>query len=229
MPGRHTYFNNSKKTNIMGTQLKGPLGAFRGKIGSIIGSVVKGRNIVTSLHTKSSKPPTQAQLDQRNKFGLVTSFLSYFSDLIQIGFSAQNTIGSPMNAAVAYNLKYAITGTSPNFSINFSELSFSRGKLIGPKDSEVEALAAAKLKFNWMANNTALKLTDPEDQLLILVYNESKDEVITAINAALRRDLTYTLQLPSDFSDHEVYCYMAFVSADGRVSDSIYAGSLTVL
>lgn len=213
----------------MGTQLKGPLSAFRGKVGTIIGTIVKGRNIVTSLHTRSSKLPTQAQLDQRRKFGLVTSFLSYFGDLIEIGFSGQTTIGSPMNAAVAYNLKYAVTGISPNFSINFSELSFSRGKLIGPKDSEVEALAAAKLKFNWMASNTAQKLTDPADQLLILVYNQSKDEVITAIDAALRRDLTYTLQLPSDFSGNEVYCYMAFVNADGRVSDSIYAGSIAVL
>lgn len=213
----------------MGTQLKGPLGAFRGKIGSIIGSVVKGRNIVTSLHTKSNKEPTQAQLDQRSKFGLVTSFLSYFSDLIEIGFSAQNTIGSPMNAAVAYNLKYAITGISPNFLINFSELSFSRGKLIGPKNIEVEALPEAKLRFTWMANDVALKLTDPEDQLLILVYNQNKDEVTTAIKVALRSALTYTLQLPADFSDDEVYCYMAFVNIDGRVSDSVYAGGLTVL
>jgi hypothetical protein len=212
----------------MGTQLKGPLGAFRGKVGNIIGSVVKGRNIITSLHTKSSKPPTKAQLDQRRKFGLVTSFLSYFSDLTEIGFSSQTSIGSAMNAAVSYNLKYAITGSSPDFSINYSELSFSRGKLTGPKDSEVEALPAAKLKFTWTANDAALKLTDPADQLLILVYNPNRDEVATAIKVAARNALTYTLQLPAEFSADEVYCYMAFVSIDGRVSDSIYAGAVAV-
>jgi hypothetical protein len=214
--------------NIMGTQLKGPLGAFRGKVGSIIGSVVKGRNIITSLHTKSSKPPTKAQLDQRTKFGLVASFLSYFSDLIEIGFSAQTSVGSTMNAAVSYNLKYAITGTSPDFSINYSELSFSRGKLTGPKDSEVEAFPDAKLRFTWTANNAALKLTDPTDQLLILVYNPGRDEVITAIRVATRSALTYTLQLPQEFSGEEVYNYMAFVSTDGRVSNSIYAGAVSV-
>lgn len=212
----------------MGTQLKGPLGAFRGKVGSIIGSVVKGRNIITSLHTKSSKLPTKAQLDQRIKFGLMTSFLSYFSDLTEIGFSSQTSVGSAMNAAVSYNLKNAITGISPNFSINYSELSFSRGKLTGPKDSEVEALPDAKLKFTWTANPAALKLTDPTDQLLILVYNPGRDEVITAIKVATRSALTYTLQLPQEFSGEEVYNYIAFARTDGRVSNSVYAGAISV-
>lgn len=209
----------------MGIQLKGPLGAFSGKVGSIIGSVVKGRNIITSLHTKSSKAPTKAQDDQRKKFGLVTAFLSYFSDLIEIGFGNYSTVGSAMNAAVAYNLKHAITGS---FSINYAELSFSRGKLTGPKNSAVEALPDAKLRFTWTANSAALKLTDPTDQLLILVYNPARDEVTTGINVAVRSMLTYTLQLPDDFSGGEVYCYMAFAGIDGRVSNSIYAGAISV-
>jgi hypothetical protein len=229
MPGRITYFNNLKKTNIMGTQLKGPLGAFRGKVGSIIGTVVKGRNIVTSLHTKSSKPPTQAQLDQRIKFGLVTSFLSYISDLTAIGFSKHNTLGSAMNAAVAYNLKYAVTGTSPLFGINYPALSFSRGKLIGAKNNSIQAVAGIGVQFSWLAADAALKLTDPEDQLLLLVYNPAQNEFVSSINEAVRTDLTYTLELPPDFSGDEVHCYIAFASIDGRVSDSVYAGKITIL
>ena len=189
----------------MGTQLKGPLGAFRGKIGSIIGSIVKGRNIITSLHTKSGKPATEAQTDQRKKFGLVTNFLSYFSDLIDIGFSNHGTIGSAMNAAVSYNLKNAITGISPNFSIHFSELSFSRGKLIGPKNSEAEALPDAKLRFTWMANEAAEKLTDPADQLLILVCNPGKDEVTTGINIAIRRSFKINLWFVNDVNCLQVF------------------------
>ncbi|SFE98337.1 hypothetical protein SAMN05518672_113150 [Chitinophaga sp. CF118] len=213
----------------MGTQLKGPLGPFIGKVGSIIGSIVKGRNIITSLHTKSNRPATEAQLNQRVKFGMVTGFLGYFGDLIEIGFQTHKIPGSAMNAAVAYNLKYAVTGVSPNFSINYPELSFSRGKLIGPKNSAIQALAGANIKFTWLANPAALKLTNPTDQLQILVYNPAKNEFATEVSAALRSDLTYTLQLPHDFSGDKVHCYMAFADIEGRVSDSLYAGSITLL
>jgi hypothetical protein len=212
----------------MGIQFKGPFGGFTGKTGPLIGIMSKGRSIITSLHTPSNKEPTQKQMDQRNKFGMVTRLLGYISDLIDIGFQEHKLTESPMNAAVSYNLKYAITGISPDFNINMPELSFSRGKLIAPKSITVATLAGAKVTFTWTANANALKLTDPADQLMILVYNPSKNEFATEMNVATRSALTYTMQLPSDFSKDEVHCYLAFAGTDGKVSNSIYAGAATL-
>lgn len=61
----------------MGILLKGPFGGFSGKTGSLIGAMTKGRNIITTLHTPSSKAPTKKQIDQRFKFGMVTHLLGY--------------------------------------------------------------------------------------------------------------------------------------------------------
>jgi hypothetical protein len=212
----------------MGTQLKGPFGGFAGKTGPLIGIISKGKSIITSLHRPSSQKPTQKQTDQRNKFGMVTSLLGYISDLIDIGFQEHKLAESPMNAAVAYNLKYAVTGASPDFSINMPELSFSRGKLIPPKSITVATEAGAKVKFTWTANANALKLTDPADKLMILVYNPSKNEFATEINVATRSALIYTVQLPADFTGDEVHCYLAFAGLNGKVSNSIYAGAANV-
>jgi hypothetical protein len=213
----------------MGTQLKGPFGGFSGKTGGLIGAISKGRSIITSLHTPSSKAPTKKQIDQRFKFGMVTSLLAYISDLIDIGFQEHKVSESAMNAAVAYNLKYAVTGVSPDFSINLPQLSFSRGKLIGPKSIAAEALAGAKVKFTWTASEDVRKLTNPADLLMIMVYNSEKTEFITGINAASRSALTYTIQLPVDFTGDEVHAYVAFAGIEGKVSDSIYAGVVSII
>jgi len=213
----------------MGIQLKGPFGGFSGKTGGLVGTMKKGRNIITSVHTPSSKAPTKKQTDQRFKFGLVTSLLAYLSGLIDIGFGEHKVSGSAMNAEVAYNLKYAVTGVSPDFSINLPQLSFSRGKLIGPKSVTAEALAGAKVKFSWTASEDVRKLTNPADSLMIMVYNSEKTEFITSTNAASRSALTYTIQLPVDFTGDKVHTYLAFAGIEGKVSDSIYAGVVSII
>jgi hypothetical protein len=213
----------------MGIQLKGPFGGFSGKTGGLIGAMTKGRSIITSLHTPSSKAPTKKQIDQRFKFGMVTHLLGYISDLIDIGFQDHKISESAMNAAVAYNLKYAVTGLSPDFSINLPELSFSRGKLIGPKSVTAQALAGAKVKFSWTASEDVRKLTNPADSLMIMVYNSEKTEFITSTNVASRSALTYTIQLPVDFTGDEVHTYLAFAGIEGKVSDSIYAGAVSII
>ncbi len=71
--------------------LKGILGAFSGKVGTVIGACWKGIDYMRSLPKKSTKPPTQLQLDARYQFNLVTGFLRPISGLIKKGF--QSAVG----------------------------------------------------------------------------------------------------------------------------------------
>jgi hypothetical protein len=98
---------------------------------------------------------------------MITHLLGYISDLISIGFQEHKVSVSAMNAAVAYNIKYAVTGVSPDFNINLPELSFSQDKLIGPKSVTAEALTGPKVKFTWTASEIVRKLTHPADLLMI--------------------------------------------------------------
>jgi hypothetical protein len=215
----------------MGTQKQGILGGFSGKTGPVVGSYHKGQNTIRALPHKTSRPPSQKQLNQLNKFSFLVNFLSYISDLIEVGFKNHKITLSPMNAAVTYNFKYAITatGTPPVYSINPLQLSFSRGKLIGPKNSSVESVATAKIKFEWTANSGSTPLNNPLDQLTVMVYNPSKQEFVTLMNAVPRSALSYTLNCPVDFIGDDVYCYMAFTGVNGKVSNSIYAGTVAIL
>lgn len=79
-----------------------------------------------SLPKKTSKPPVRSQIDQRNKFGLITSFLGAISEVVSKGYQSGNKLSGPMNEAVKFNLKEAISGL---FGINSKGLNNAREEL----------------------------------------------------------------------------------------------------
>ena len=209
----------------MGIYNEGILGFFRGKVGRVIGSVVRGVHYMKGLGDVRVDNPSQAQLDQRLKFALMISFLRPLQGLIKTGFAAGKSGLTSLNKAMAANLNEAITGVSPNFSIDYSKIQYSKGSLIKPSGVSVATSSQSKLVFNW-ENPGAAAATD---KLTILVYNKEKDLYVLLPGAASRSATTYTLQLPLDFADDDVHMWVSFVSADGKeVSNSFYIGEITV-
>lgn len=209
----------------MGIYNEGILGFFRGKVGRVIGSVVRGVHYMKGLGDVRADNPTQAQLDQRLKFALMTSFLRPLQGLIKTGFQAGKTGLTSMNKAMAANLNEAITGVSPNFAIDYAKIRYSKGSLIKPSGVSVDTAPQSKLVFHWENPGAAAA----SDELTILIYNKRRDVYVLLPGAAPRSATTYTLQLPIDFADDVVHMWVSFVAADGKeVSDSFYIGDVTV-
>ena len=214
----------------MGTIKKGILGGFSGKVGTVIGASWKGIDYMRSLPKKSSKPPTQLQLDVRARMALAMGFLNPVLPLIRVGYQSYNGDGTtPINTAVAELIKGGITGTSPNFVVDFDKVSYSKGELSGPWTPEIETTVAGELTFNWAAQPVS-PVAQPTDQLTLVVYNPAKDKYVFLSNAAVRSALTVDLLLPLDFSGDTVHSYMFFVSQDGKqVSSTFYAGEMALV
>ncbi len=134
----------------MGRLSRGFLGGFQGQLGTAYGCFWRLMDLVKAMPRKVKRAPTEAQLPARLKLSLMTSFLARLSSIINIGFKYVKTPGqSAMNAAVSYNLNNAITGTSPDFSIDFPKLMFSKGRLPLPPDITATAGAGAVIEFEW--------------------------------------------------------------------------------
>jgi len=215
---------------IMGIQKWGLLGGFQNKVGPAVGHYTNGQNVVTALPHPSQKPATLGQLTQRLRFSTVVSFIGWLTPIIRVGFANEKKEKqSAFNAAFAYNYANALTGTYPNFVMDYPEVMFSRGKLSGPYTPEIETTVVAELKFNWLGN-IKNGVGAPTDMATLVVYNPLKGEFETMVNAAPRSALTYTMLLPGDYSGDTVQVYMSFVSADGKtVSNSSFIGAIEVL
>jgi hypothetical protein len=200
-----------------------------GRLGNHVGRRVKGENIIAMRPAKSNKPPTALQYDQRLKFGLATSWLSNALSVLNIGFKDQDAHMSLYNAAVKYNLEHAVTGVSPNFSINYLMAQFSQGVLRRPTDVTATSAAGAEMEYEW-TSVIGQSYSAANDQIGLVVYNADKQEFVTLMNAALRSAQAYTLQLPLDWTGDAIHSWVLAVSANSKlVSNSAYVGQNVVV
>lgn len=213
----------------MGIQHWGAFGGFQNQTGPLVGHWTNGQNVITAIPHPSQKPATTAQLNMRAKFKTVVSFLRALTGLIRVGYqNAHKENQTAFNAAFMETYANAVVGVAPNYVIDYPKLLYSKGFLSGPYDWEVIIDAVAAVKFAWKAN-LGTGIGAPTDLATLMAYNDIKKEFVILTSAAPRSALTATLQLPPTFTGDEVYLYISFVSANGKMcSDSVYVGKYPV-
>jgi hypothetical protein len=213
----------------MATFNKGILGGFSGKVGNVIGGSWKGIDYMRSKPNNVKDPKTEAQLTQRKKFAMVTSFLKKIRPVIKAGFTPKTKQMTSVNSAMSYNIKNAITGSYPDLEIDYSSVMVARGDLLPAQNTQAESTAPNEISFSW-TDNSGIGSAKADDQALILVFNQEQDRAIYIVQEnPERQDESYTLTLPESYGGESVETYLAFVSADGQeASDSQYLGSITV-
>ncbi len=207
----------------MGTIRNGGNGAFSGKAGSFIGANWKNIDYIKGIPRKSSKPPTQKQLDQRARFGLILSLLGQIKDILDFGFKAQEAgKRTGFNVGIQHALNNAIVGDYPSLEIDYSKILVSKGTLA--KASVVATrLVTQELELQWpVILNTRNSFAG--DKLMVIVYNPKQNMFLDFENPALREDGMVNLSLPLAFDNQELHIYTFFQQHDSnRVSESVHA------
>jgi hypothetical protein len=113
----------------MGTIVKGILGGFSGKVGTVVGSTWRGLAVMKSVPGPRKGNPTLLQLEQQARFTLMIKFLQPLTGLFNQTFSSGTVGMSGFNKAFSYNVLNGITGVYPAFTVNFPMLLISKGDL----------------------------------------------------------------------------------------------------
>ncbi|SMC59199.1 DUF6266 family protein [Pedobacter africanus] len=204
-------------------------GTFKGKLGNVVGASSRGIDYMRSLPTPTLKAPSEKQLNQRALLSMVSSWLKPLKALIWIGYQIFNGEKTPMNQAVAFHLKEAVTGNSAaTYAIDFARAVFSRGELLISLIKQVLALADGILSIEW-ENPSASVFCKDDDRATVVVYNPAKQEFVTFQDIALRAEQKVDLQLPENFSGDVVHTWMHYVNAAGdAVSTTQYLGEIQI-
>jgi len=211
----------------MGKISQGVLGGFSGKVGNVVGGTWKGIDYMRIKPSNVSNPRTAGQMDQRSKFSLVLNFLQPMKDFLRVGFKNYANKKTQFNAAMSYNLKNSVSGTYPNYAIDFRNALVTRGGLIGAADAKVDSTAPQTIDFTWTDNTGSGAQSN--DKALLLIYNPAKGFAVYDTAGADRDRGSQSLAVPADFSGEDVEAFIGFISEDGKtLSDSVYAGSVTV-
>lgn len=209
-----------KNMTIMGEIKQGILGGFSGKVGTVIGSTWKDVSYMRAMAISVSNPRTPKQQTQRGKFAMSLNFLRSITPYVREGYKTYALKCTPFNAAMSYNLRYAISGSAPDLAINYEHALVARGSLM-PVFNASAFVADGKLTLTWK-DNSKMGDAEADDMAMPLVYNKARGEAVYDLNAAARADATAELALPDNWADDALAVYLAFRSADGtRVTNSI--------
>lgn len=218
----------------MGTTKNGLLRGLSGKVGPVIVSNGNDLSIIRIIPKVSKKPPKKLQLVQRARFKVGTKFVRQIKDVLEIGYQSYTEAVKPLNAAVSYHVKNAVTGIYPNFKIDPSgiKISIDNGGLREEFSTTVVAVSGATLNITW---NPGAEYFGPElvdrnlDETVVLIYDETKGITLTAIRTARRGHGRLVLLLPKAFTGGRLHVYFFFVSEEGGVSNSQYLGSVEAI
>jgi hypothetical protein len=205
---------------------QGILGPVSGSVGTIVGSSWKDTDYIRSKSTKPKGDPSLLQLDNQYKFSAVINFVSTMTELLNQTFSKYANNMSESNAAFSYNYQNAITGTSPDYSIDYAKALVSRGDL--PNASGVTATVTNKIvHFTW-TDNSGLGMAQATDKAVLVAYCKNYNLNLYSIGSAARSAKAGVLDV-SNFSGFTVETWIAFLNEDGSMaSNSIYTGELMV-
>ncbi len=213
----------------MGTISKGILGGVAGKVGNVVGGNWKGIDYLRSKPASVANPKTLKQLTQRARFIAVMNFLKPLTSLLAIGFKNSADGMTAFNVAMSYNVKNAITGTYPAFTVNYPVTQISRGNLTGASTPAVASTVSKVINFTWV-NNAGTGNALATDTAILVAFFPTSNEAVYQVTAIARSAAAATLTCPAKFSTKQAQCWIIFQTADGKTqATSAYIGTVTVV
>ena len=211
----------------MGKLSGGAFDEFSGKVGNLVASNWKGINVIKRRpKRRKNKKLTEAQLDQQAKFALVCEFLHPLTPLLNVAYKRYTKEKSAFNSAMAYALEHSITGSYPDYKIDWPNMKISRGSLPIPHGLNAKA-GPNIITFAWSDENIYLPAL-PSDRSIAVLYCEEMKEFAYTWTGSIRNE-GITVMNVSNFKGKAVHTWMSFMSDDGaRISNSLYTGVLIV-
>ena len=206
---------------------QGVYGGISGKLGNTVGASWKGIHYLRILPASVANPNTTKQQGQRTKFLITLKFLQPLYDAVNVGYRNFAVKMSPFNSAFSHTILNAITGAFPDYTIDYANALLSRGKLPKAQEPQATSTVAGTVDFTWTPNSTSGNAM-ANDHAMVVIFNPVKNEAVIRDFVALRDDGSVQVNVPVTFAGDTVHTWMSFISDDGIISDSVYAGEVSV-
>lgn len=205
---------------------QGILGPFSGKVGPVVGSTWKGRQVMKGRPYPKKKVTASAlQATTRQRMRVLAEFLRPLGGLISTGmrFAAKAAAITPRNYATKRNMENSMNLSGNTWSVIPSTIEISAGNFGNVQGLQL-AQSASGLTATWTNNqSTVVGVTTggrnvvllDDDTVWLVAYNVEKNEIsLPTGGGATRDDQSAIIPRPANWAagDH-VHLY-AFTMAD---------------
>lgn len=217
----------------MAIYFAGYLSPIRNKLGNAVGRKWRTLDVLSAYNGHPRNPRTEAQQNQRRRFGIVATLAGAFGDAVMLGFSAvcKGTKIPQKSFFIKKNFPSIVSDSQGNLNIAYAELVIAQGTLIKPQmgnPSFTEPLQVAITN----TDNSGTGNAKASDYIYVFVYSvEAKAGILSPGNK--RADASVTVDVPAAWNGHRVHVW-GFAYGDpsgdnaGLVSGSMYLGLGTI-
>ncbi len=214
----------------MGKLTDSLLSGSSGRVGRLVIANVAGTEIVRVRPKKRSTSASEAQILVQNRMKKTYQFIVPYKAYALQYFGTPLGMRSRYNQAITAILNaYKIDFQALTMTLEYSEIEFSRGNLLGAIPTGLTAPAPLSIKLDWI-NNAGMAPERAMDDLQFLMIAEGDDIPIFLESVTTRDQETWTQSVPPHYQGKTVHVWMAFRSTDLKeVSVSSYAGSIAIV
>lgn len=204
----------------------GILGSVDGSVGTVTGSRWKDIQYIRLRSRRRRGTSSVKQIDVQLRFSLIQNFLHTMSALLRLTFVKYAVNMTEFNAAFSYNFQNAITGTAPDYDIDFQKALVSRGEL--PNATAPQATVTGSVIYYTWQDNSGSGDAAGTDKAVLVVFCRNLNLTIFSTNNGTRADGAANINA-ANFAGQTVETWIAFLSANGEnASNSLYTGQLTI-
>ena len=209
---------------------QGILGPFRGKVGTVVGYLWRGRQVVRAYRREINYPNTERQQAERDWFVGMVRFAATARQALLLGLREravqwQMTEG---NAFVKMNKGwFCLTpAPSPNgegsgIHVDYERIALSCGPVAPVAGGAWDVDEQQVLTCRW-ERRTPLPRCKSNDNVHVYIYNSRTREGLLAAPAR-RGGGVLSVALPDGWATVDLHCYLFATDVDGRASASVYA------
>jgi len=214
----------------MGLCDQGIFGAWRNKVGNVVGRVRQGRNVYAIYQPQVDNPKSFHQLRYRRTFSAFSKLAHNLLPILRIGFASLDgyRYGSAFSSFIGYNIKYAyysyddIVGV---VEIIYDTITLSVGNVPLPL-SPIASLDGSDFNVRW-TDNTGESAAAADDVAYVCVYNPAKSTSIYD-GKYTRIEQFAVIQMPAAWSGDVVKAWLFMRDAKGNCSESRFLGSFNL-
>jgi hypothetical protein len=174
------------------------------------------------------KKRSAMQLVQMEKIKACNNFTKAFagSGFFDKSFPANHQEGcNGLDRVTKILMNKALTGTFPDYQLNFQQVLISKGNLLMPRHAAVSKMKGHRIYFSFTDNSNPVD-SSATDKVILVAYSKKLNQAIFSLDAGTRKDCEAVLKAPS-LRGSEVETWIGFINEEEtEVSNSVYTGRI---
>lgn len=204
-------------------------GNMRGKCGAVT-FYKRGDKYYVRQSIVHNTSKTEGQLKQRGKFQTAIKTFSPLKDAFRVGFAKQaEGARTGFNVGVGYNMLNALVGEKGNYSVDWSLVGCSQGKLPMLCNADIVAATVTSFKVTWTPGLSVEGANGNDNVCLAYYDHETQTAGFLGRGSAARKDGKIKVSVSKELSGHtlEVYIFAVRNKSD-EASNTTYVGQITI-